>query len=318
MKVPETSRPVLSIVAPFYNEEETAKLFYTVLRDELGSLDNIDFQFVFVDDGSDDQTLKTLTEIAQADTAVQVLSLSRNFGHQVALTAGLDHASGDAVLMMDSDLQHPPALIPRMIDAWRDGSDVVSAVREQTSGASFFKRHSASLFYRLVGSLTDTPITPGACDFCLLSRRAHQALMRMPERHRFLRGMISWIGFPRSFLPFNAPARAAGETKYTVRKMVRLALDAVFSFSTAPIKLASQAGGVLVLAAALYFGYILWRYWIVGALIPGWGSLICTELILNGVQLFFTGLIGEYLSRTFEEAKRRPIYLIKFDSKGVT
>jgi glycosyltransferase involved in cell wall biosynthesis len=318
MKVPETSRPVLSIVAPFYNEEETAKLFYTVLRDELGSLDNIDFQFVFVDDGSDDQTLKTLTEIAQADTAVQVLSLSRNFGHQVALTAGLDHASGDAVLMMDSDLQHPPALIPRMIDAWRDGSDVVSAVREQTSGASFFKRHSASLFYRLVGSLTDTPITPGACDFCLLSRRAHQALMRMPERHRFLRGMISWIGFPRSFLPFNAPARAAGETKYTVRKMVRLALDAVFSFSTAPIKLASQAGGVLVLAAAIYFGYILWRYWIVGDLIPGWGSLICTVLILNGVQLFFTGLIGEYLSRTFEEAKRRPIYLIKFDSKGVT
>ncbi len=312
--VPQTAPRVICIVAPFYNEEETAELFYETLRETVLTLKDIDCRFVFVDDGSTDRTLETLKSIAARDPAVQVVSLSRNFGHQVALTAGLDRAAGDAVLMMDSDLQHPPALIPQLVEAWRAGSDVVSAVRRQTSGVSFFKRFSARVFYQLVGRLTETPITPGACDFCLLSAPAHQALLAMPERHRFLRGMVSWIGFQRSFVPFDAPVRAGGESKYTFRRMLRLALDAVFSFSTAPIKLASQAGCLLVVAAAVYFGYILCRYWLVGDLIPGWGSLICTVLILNGVQLLFTGLIGEYLSRTFEEAKRRPVYLVKYDS----
>ena len=311
MDRPSASPQVLCVVAPFYNEDEVVTLFYEALRDEVLLLEDIDYCFVFVDDGSQDRTLHRLNALAARDEAVQVISLSRNFGHQIALTAGLDHATGDAVLVMDSDLQHPPSLIPEMVRLWREGNDVVSAVRTETADAGLFKRRSAGLFYWLVNRLSDTPIKAGACDFCLLSRTAHQALLSMPERHRFLRGMIAWIGFRRAFVPFNAPTRAAGQSKYTLRKMVRLALDAVFSFSPAPIKLASQTGAVMLLAAAGYLFYILGRYWMLGDLIPGWSSLMCTMLILNGMQLIFVGLLGEYLSRTFEEAKNRPIYLLK-------
>lgn len=308
-----SARPTstLCIVAPFYNEADGIAGFYEALRDELLLLDDVDYRCIFVDDGSQDSTLEQLNAIAAGDEAVRVISLSRNFGHQIALTAGLDHADGDAVVMMDSDLQHPPQLISEMVDLWRGGADVVSAVRQDTEDATFFKRLSSRMFYALVRQLTDTPIVPGACDFCLLSRAAHQALLAMPERQRFLRGMIAWIGFRRAFVPFRAPRRAAGESKYSLRRMTRLALDAVFSFSTVPIRMAYQVGALVLLAAGTYMTYILGRYWLLGDLVPGWGSLICTVLILNGIQLVFTGLIGEYLARTFEEAKGRPTYLLK-------
>jgi dolichol-phosphate mannosyltransferase len=229
----------------------------------------------------------------------------------VALTAGLDHAKGDAVLTMDSDLQHPPSLIGPMVELWLEGNDVVSAVRQHTDSVGWFKRHSADAFYWLVNRLSDTPIERGACDFCLLSRPAHQALLSLPERHRFLRGMVAWIGYRRVFIPFHAPARAAGESKYTLAKMVRLAMDAVFSFSTAPIRMASRVGTLVMLAAATYFCYVLGRHWILGDLIPGWSSLICTVLLLGGLQLLSIGIVGEYMSRIFEEAKQRPVYLLK-------
>jgi dolichol-phosphate mannosyltransferase len=298
-------------VAPFYNEEEMASRFYEALRDELLLLENIDYRMVFVDDGSTDRTLERLNAIAERDEAVTVLSLSRNFGHQMALTAGLDHAQGDAVVVMDSDLQHPPALIRNLVELWREGNDIVSAVRQQSTGASWFKRSTASMFYWLVGRLSDTPIIPGACDFCLLSRVAHEALLTMRERHRFLRGMIAWLGFRRAFVPFDAAARTAGRSKYTLSKMVRLALDGVFSFSAVPMAVASRVGSIVLLAAACYLAYVLGRYLLVGDLISGWSSLICTVLILNGMQLIFIGLIGEYLARTFDEAKGRPLYLLK-------
>ena len=305
------SQTVLCIVAPFYNEAAMVDLFYEALQDEVCLLEDVDVRYIFVDDGSEDETLAKLQSIANRDEAVRVISLSRNFGHQVALTAGLDHAEGDAVIMMDSDLQHPPSLIPQLLAAWRQGSDIVSAVRKQTAGASPFKRRSAELFYWLAGKLSDTPIEAGACDFCLLSCEAHRALRSMPEHHRFLRGMVAWIGFRREFIPFEAPVRRAGESKYTLRKMFRLATDAIFSFSTAPIRLASQAGGLMLLAASAYLAYVLGRYWILGDLIPGWSSLICTVLILNGMQLLCTGIVGEYVARMFEEAKQRPIYVVR-------
>jgi dolichol-phosphate mannosyltransferase len=302
---------MLCIVTSCYNEEDVVDLFYETLRDELLRLENIDYRILFVDDGSQDSTLKRLNAIAQRDEAVSVYSLSRNFGHQIALSAGLEHADGDAVVMMDCDLQHPPALIPRMVELWRQGNEVVSALRTSTDGTSPLKRWTSGVFYWLINRLGDTHIVPGVADFCLLSRAAHQAICAMPERHRFLRGMVSWIGFQRACVPFEAPARVAGRTKYTLVKMIRLALDATFSFSAAPIKIATRMGFVVVLLATCYFLYVLARWFIVGDLVTGWGSIICTILIVGGAQLVFIGLIGEYLIRLFEESKARPLYIMK-------
>lgn len=301
----------LCVVTPCFNEEEVVELFYGALRDVLISLEGLDYRILFVDDGSTDGTLAKLNAIAERDRRVRVYSLSRNFGHQVALTAGLEAARGAAVVMMDCDLQHPPELIPKMVQLWREGNDVVSAVRTSTASASWFKRFSAGAFYWMINRLSDTPILTGAADFCLLSRRAHQALRAMPERHRFLRGMVSWIGFRRAVVPFEAPPRAAGKSKYTLLKMVGLALNATFSFSAAPIRLASRVGLAVVLCGAAYLIYILGRFALFGDLVPGWGSLICTVLLLGGAQLVFIGLIGEYLARVFDEAKGRPLYLLK-------
>lgn len=302
---------VLCIVAPFYNEAAMVDLFFDSLRDESSLWPDVEVRYVFVDDGSQDDTLARLQAIADRDPAVEVVALSRNFGHQIALTAGLDHATGDAVVTMDSDLQHPPALIAEMLQAWRQGSDVVSAVRQQTADVTPFKRVTSACFYWAAGKLSDTPIYSGACDFCLLSGEAHAALKSMPERHRFLRGMVAWIGYRRTLVPFEAPGRPAGRSKYTLRKMVRLATDGIFSFSTAPIRCATQVGALVLTAAFGYLCYILGRYWFLGDLIAGWSSLICTVLILNGIQLMFTGILGEYVARMFEESKQRPVYLVR-------
>ena len=302
----------LCIVSPCYNEAEVIGLFHAALKAVLTQLEDLDHEIILVDDGSSDTTLEVLNQLAVDDPAVTVLSLSRNFGHQVALTAGLERARGDAVIMMDSDLQHPPALIPEMVRCWRDeGFDVVSAVRKRTVGAGLFKRLSSEGFYTLLNFLSDTRIEPGAADFCLLSRRARRALVRMPERHRFLRGMISWMGFRRKFVPYEAAARAAGHSKYSLQKMVRLALDATFSFSVAPIRLGIRLGLASLGLGGIYLAYILLRAAFFGGLVQGWGSLISVVLILGGIQLTLIGLIGEYVGRIFEQVKARPIYLLK-------
>lgn len=307
----DLSKQLLCVVCPCYNEAEVIGLFYDALKPVLSNLSGIDHRIIFVDDGSTDETLETLNALSKTDPCVQVCALSRNFGHQIALTAGLDAASGDAVIMMDSDLQHPPTLIPRMIELWREGNDVVSAVRTCTADAGFLKRVSSNGFYTIVNWLSDTPIVNGASDFCLLSRQAHEALQAMPERHRFLRGMVSWIGFCRALVPYAASARAAGHSKYHLRKMIALSLDAVFSFSATPIKLGTRIGALTGFLGFIYLCYALGRYWLVRDLVPGWGSLISVILILGGMQLTFIGLIGEYLARVFEEVKNRPRYLLR-------
>lgn len=309
VKAPKRKR--LCIVCPCYNEAEAIGQFYQRLTEVLVTLHATDYRIQFIDDGSTDDTLAKLNEIAERDPRVTVYSLSRNFGHQVALSAGLDAAVGDAVIMMDSDLQHPPEVIPEMVDKWLEGSDIVSAIRTSTADSSLLKRATAGGFYWLMNRFGDTPIIPNAADFCLLSRRAHQALCAMPERHRFLRGMVSWIGFSRALVPYTAAARVAGQSKYTTRKMVNLALNACFSFSTAPIKLASRLGVFVVLFGFVYLAYIVARYLLLGDLVLGWGSLMCITLVLGGLQLVFIGLIGEYLARVFEETKRRPLYFFK-------
>jgi glycosyltransferase involved in cell wall biosynthesis len=300
----------MTVIVPCYNEAEIVERFCAELVSVLERLD-LEWRVCFVDDGSTDSTLERLNGLAAADRRVRVYSLSRNFGHQVALSAGLEVTAGSAVVMMDADLQHPPALIPQMIALWRSGADVVSAVREETEDATWFKTITAKTFYWLINRFAETPIVPGAADFCLLSARAHQAICAMPERHRFLRGMVSWIGFNRTYVPFQAPRRPAGQSKYTTLKMMSLAIDALFSFSAAPMRMATRFGLALLVPGALYFLYILIRYVALDDFVRGWGSLIGTLMIIGGVQLIFIGMVGEYLARIFEESKRRPLYFFR-------
>jgi glycosyltransferase involved in cell wall biosynthesis len=306
----------ISIVAPFYNESEVIEYFYKELKGVLDVLEGITYEMIFVDDGSEDDTLTKLNCLAESDSKVRVYSLSRNFGHQIALTAGLDAARGAAVIMMDGDLQHPCKLIPEMIKKWRQGFEIVIAVREHTQDASWFKQLTSKIFYRLFNFMSDTNVHEGAADFTLLSRKSHQILRNMPERHRFLRGMVSWIGMSRALVRYQAPKRAAGRSKYSLLKMVSLAVEATLSFSTMPLRLATRAGFVITCLGFLYFVWIILRYLFVGDLVLGWGSLICVVLIVGGAQLSFIGLVGQYLARVFEEVKNRPIYIFKQSPSG--
>ena len=301
----------LCVVTPCYNEADVIELFYEKLKSVLRSLEGLQHLILFVDDGSQDATLERLNALAARDPAVRVYSLSRNFGHQIALTAGLDAARGDAVVMMDSDLQHPPALIPEMVRLWREGHDVVSAVRKATGKSGLFKRLSSRAFYGVINFLSDTRIVSGAADFCLLSRQAHRALRKLPERHRFLRGMVSWIGFRRAFLFFDAPDRPAGRSKYTLWRMLQLAFNATFSFSVTPIRMATQMGLVTIMLSLMYLGFVLTAYFLGWNLASGWASIVFLVTFLGGVQLAFVGILGEYIARIFEEVKHRPLYLFK-------
>lgn len=305
--------PLLSVVAPCCDEAEVVESFYAELHRVLASLEGIDFEIILVDDGSSDDTLVRMNRIAAADPAVRACSLSRNFGHQIALTAGLDAAVGDAVILMDSDLQHPPRVIPELMEKWREGNDVVSAMRRRAEGETWFKVLSSRGFYVFFNSLSATKIPEGVADFCLLSRRACSALKQMPERHRVLRGLVAWAGFRRAFVTYEQPPRAAGHTKYDLARMAGLALDAVFSFSAEPLRLALRLGlGITVLGFVYLVGSAAYGY-VRNALVPGWASLIGVVMILGGCQLTFLGLIGQYLARVFEEVKGRPLYLFKQD-----
>jgi polyisoprenyl-phosphate glycosyltransferase len=264
-----------------------------------------------VDDGSSDFPLDILNRIAAKDPSVKVYSFSRNFGHQIALTAGVEAAQGDAVIMLDSDLQHPVSLIVEMITKWKEGYDIVSAVRKNTEGVSVYKYFTSRLFYRMINLLSDTKIPPGAADFYLLSRKTCDAIVAMPKKHRFLRGMNSWVGMKHAFIPYIAQPRRAVCSKYSLLKMVALAMEAVTSFSALPLKLATRTNLIVSLAGFLYLAYSPVRYFLIGNLVSGWWAIICVLLILGGTQLIFIGVIGQYLSRIFEEVKQRPLYILK-------
>jgi polyisoprenyl-phosphate glycosyltransferase len=304
-------RKLLSVVCPCYNEEEVIGLFYGALKPVLASLTDLDHEIIMVDDGSRDGTLEKLSEIAARDAAVKVVSFSRNFGHQMALTAGMDHASGEAVILMDSDLQHPPAIIPQMVERWRQGAEIVSCVRKNTADATLFKKVTSTGFYYVFNAMSDVKLPIGAADFCLLDKRVCLQLSGMPERHRFLRGMVAWVGFRREFLDYVAPERAAGTSKYSLTKMLRFSAEALFSFTSMPLKVATRLGVIVTIAGLGYLAYIITRAVLWGDTVQGWPSLISVVLILGGCQLTFTGLIGEYIARIFEEVKRRPPYILK-------
>jgi dolichol-phosphate mannosyltransferase len=298
---------LLSVVAPVYNEESTIQEFYSRV---CAALEGLPFELVLVDDGSSDGTPIALDHIASTDPRVRVVFLSRNFGHQTALTAGLDHARGDAVVMLDADLQDPPELIVRMLDHWRAGCDVVYAVREQREGESRFKLATARWFYRLFDKLAQVELQPNSGDFRLLDRRALDALLSMRERSRFLRGMTVWVGYRQAAVPYRRDPRYAGETKYTLSRMLRFSLDAISSFSHRPLQLATLLGFMISTLAFIAIPVVVVLR-ILGSYLPGFGSITIAVLLLGGIQLIAIGIIGEYVGRIYDEVKDRPLYLVK-------
>ncbi|MEM6471599.1 MAG: glycosyltransferase family 2 protein [Planctomycetota bacterium] len=303
----------ICVVTPCYHEQDGIAAFHRELKNVLETGCRFyEHEIVFVDDGSSDQTLDRLKEIAASDPFVSVYSLSRNQGHQTALSAGLDRAVGDAVIMMDSDLQHPPELIPEMIQRWQSGNEIVLAVRRQTEDASWFKRVTSSGFYWVFNALSDVKLTPGAADFCLLSNSVHQQLISMPEKQRFLRGMIAWLGFQPTKIEYTAPPRYAGASSYGLARMTKLAINATVSFSNRPIRLAAKGGIVCFVGGLLYLTYIFSRSVLLGDLVPGWASILGAVILMGGIQLLSIGLIGEYLAHVFEEVKGRPAFVFKY------
>ena len=277
----------ITILSPCYNEEQIIEDFYQALKDILSQIKEFDFEIILVDDGSSDRTPELIKQLAETDHRLKAVILSRNFGHQIALTAGIDHASGDALIMMDCDLQHPVELLPDMIQIWQQDYDIVSMVRQETQKSSLFKNLTSNGFYWFFNKLSTTNLPSGAADFCLLSRNAYLQLKNMRERHRFLRGLICWVGYNRKIVPYTAAARTAGFSKYTLVKMIKLATEAIFSFSAKPLTVAIKMGLFFTLAGFIYLLYILYGYFVRQNLVAGWASLICTLLILNGFQLIF-------------------------------
>jgi dolichol-phosphate mannosyltransferase len=299
---------LISVVAPVFNEHSTLPELHRRLTDVLGPLGP--YELVLVDDGSSDGSWDTLLELAARDPHLRLLRLSRNFGHQAALSAGLDAARGEAIVLMDADLQDPPELIPQLVAKWREGFDVVYAIRGEREGEPRLRLASISLFYRLLYRITSTEIPQNVGDFRLLSRRAADAITAMPERARFLRGMTSWIGFKQTGVQYTREARYAGESKYPPRKLLRLALDGITSFSTAPIKLVTALGFALVVFCVGVLVWTLYVRFFTSHHPQGWTSVIAVVLLLGGVQLLSLGVIGQYVARIFDETKQRPLYLV--------
>ena len=298
----------LSVVVPCYNEEEVFEKLRSRLCGVLDSL-NLAYEIVLVDDGSSDSTWELMCEFQRQNARVKVIRLSRNFGHQTAFTCGVDQADGEVVVIMDADLQDPPELVPEMIALWAKGYDVVYGQRNERMGESLSKRLFAFLFYRFFERLTKFKLPKDAGDFRLMDRKAVLALRSLRERHRFIRGMVSWIGYHQTPLVYDRPERAAGVTKYPFKKSLFLAIDAITSFSYAPLRLASYLGIALSIFAFLYIIIVIGLK-IAGVNFPGYTSLMGSILLIGGVQLIVLGLIGEYVGRIFEQGQERPLYLI--------
>ena len=298
---------LLSVVAPMYEEQEIARRFTERVAAAVG---DEEYELVIVDDGSKDGTGAVLAEIAAEDERVKVITLSRNFGHQAALTAGLEHARGDAVVMLDADLQDPPELIPALVERWRAGSEVVYAVREERQGETLFKTTTARWFYKLFRRLAQIDLAAQSGDFRLMDRRALDAMLCMPERNRFLRGMSVWVGFTQTAVTFQREARSAGRTKYTLTRMLRFSFDAITSFSYRPLQFATLLGFVFSAFAFLLIPLtIVARY--TNIYERGVPTTIVVVSLLGGIQLICVGIIGEYVGRIYDEVKHRPLYVVR-------
>jgi polyisoprenyl-phosphate glycosyltransferase len=298
---------LLSIIIPVLNEAETIPLMLDRLRD---ALRGVPWEVIFVDDGSTDGTSTVLDHAVIEDPRIGVIHFSRNFGHQAAVTAGLDFAHGDAVVVMDADLQDPPELLPQMLDLFDQGYDIVSPQRISRQAETAFKRWSAKLFYRVVSLMTDQQTTPDVGDFRLFSRRAVLAIRSMREQHRYMRGMTAWLGLKEAVIPFDREARAGGHTKYSLLKMLRFAWTAISSFSAFPLRISIAAGCVLSCAGFLYLLRVVYLALFTTTLVPGWASVVALQCAFSGMILLALGAIGDYVARTYEETKHRPLYVV--------
>lgn len=309
-------QPTIDLVIPVFNEAGVVEQTHASICKVIDGLP-YEFTIYYVNDGSEDDTAKCLAVLAEADQRIVVLELARNFGHQAALTAGLDASNGDFVITMDGDGQHPPEMIPQMIELFKQGYDIIQAQRIEEGERFSFKKMTSLGFYALINRISGTRILPGAADFRGMSRQVVEALKSMPEYHRFLRGMISWMGYRSVILPYHETSRVGGESKYSLGKMLRLAMDAIFSFSLMPLYIGLSAGGLFFCLAALEMVYVL-SFWVTGRtsnLAPGWSSLMFVILIVSGMLMILLGFIGVYVGYIFQEVKRRPVYLLKREKK---
>jgi polyisoprenyl-phosphate glycosyltransferase len=306
---PGAPAALLSVVVPCFNEERVLRETHQRLLTALAPLD-ADFEIVYVDDGSRDGTAKVLHELSANDSRVRVVRFARNFGHQMAVTAGVDHSRGDAVVLIDADLQDPPEVIPRMVGLWREGNQVVYGVRRHRPGDTIIKRSFAAAFYRMINLMSDIPIPLDTGDFRLMDRCVADILRDMPEQHRFIRGMVSWVGFKQCAVYYERSPRFAGESKYPLSKMVRFALDGVTSFSTVPLRWATWAGLVAAGVSVLGIIYAVITRLMTNSWVPGWAAIFVAVLFVGGVQLLSLGAIGEYVGRIYSEAKARPLYIV--------
>lgn len=311
---------LLSIVVPCFNEEEVIETTYERLCSILPKL-NMDAEIIFVNDGSRDNTMLKLRNLAKQSENVKIISFSRNFGHQIAITAGMDYAQGHAIVVIDADLQDPVEVIVEMVDKWRQGFEVVYGKRIERKGEKLFKKASAKLFYKILQKLTDESMPSDVGDFRLIDRKVSNALKEMPERSRYVRGLVAWLGFKTTSVEFVRNPRFAGETKYSFAKMLKLALDGIFSFSYKPLKIASFLGGSISLVSLIYLVFVVHQRIFTNNTISGWTSTMAVLLFLCGTILVVLGIIGEYMARIYEEVKARPIYVIKdivgIDSKEI-
>jgi glycosyltransferase involved in cell wall biosynthesis len=303
--------PLISIIIPCFNEESVIDETHRRLVGILSAIANVRFELVYIDDGSLDDTLVRLQGLQIRDDRVRIISFSRNFGHQVAVTAGLEHAAGDAVVLIDADLQDPPEVILEMVERWRKGTDVAYGVREKREGETHFKVWTAKVFYRLLNGISDVPMPVDTGDFRLMDRKVVNALLAMPERDRFVRGMVAWVGFRQEPVSYKRAGRFAGTTKYPFVKMLRFAVDGLFSFSLVPLRLSTWCGTMTAVLSVVGIVYALLLRLFTNIWVPGWTLLFIALLFIGGLQMVFLGVMGEYLGRIYGEVKRRPLYVVK-------
>ena len=299
----------VSFVVPVYNEESNLKEFHKRMTSVMSKLP-YDYEILFVDDGSKDTSPVILQEMADQDARVQAYLLSRNYGHQLALTCGLDHAEGDVVITMDGDLQHPPEMVPDMLAYWEKGFEIVQTIRKATEDASFFKRLTSSCYYKLINMLSNVEITPGGSDFRLMDKRAVQAFRLYRERARFIRGMVNTLGFKVAKMEFVAPPRFAGKSKFSLHKMLHFALDGITAFSNLPLRWALYCGVLCGFISLCIIIHVLFEKYIMNDAVPGWATMTVSVTFLGGIQLMGIGILGEYIGRIFEEVKQRPLYIV--------
>lgn len=310
-----TRNDCYSIIIPVYNEEAVVQETYSRLTRVMQVIGE-PYELLFINDGSRDRTAEIIEGLAKSDNCVRLLDFSRNFGHQIAITAGMDYARGDAIVIIDADLQDPPELIPQMIDKWKEGYDIVYAQRSKRKGETLFKKWTAALFYRALRMLTEVDIPLDTGDFRLIDRKVCDAMRGIREKNRFVRGLVSWVGFRSCAVEYVREERFAGVTKYPLKKMLRFSMDGITSFSYKPLKLATYLGFIISLASFIYLLISLGQRLFTSSTVAGWSSLIACLLLLNGVILIILGILGEYVGRIYDETKNRPLYILRNQQKA--